>query len=149
MVKNLPANAEDARDMDSSPGLGRSSGIKRKWQLTPGFLPGKFHGQRSLVGFSPWGCKEWDTTERLNTQVYLNVKQGPAYRSADIEGNLHLYGFGAKIINLKPFWLLGALPGIRQKHGEEQTCLQLFSFVLHLDLKGVALCCCRLSDVVI
>ena len=29
----------------------------RKWQPTPVFLPGKFHGQRSLVGFSPWGCK--------------------------------------------------------------------------------------------
>ena len=27
----------------------------RKWQLTPVFLPGKFHGQRSLVGYSPWG----------------------------------------------------------------------------------------------
>ena len=73
MVKNLPANAEDARDMDSSPGLGRSSRINRKRQLTPVFLPGKFHGQRSLVGFSPWGCKEWDTTERLNTQVYLSM----------------------------------------------------------------------------
>ena len=30
---------------------------------TPGFLPGKSHGQRSLAGYSPWGCKELDTTE--------------------------------------------------------------------------------------
>ena len=30
---------------------------KRKWQPTPVFLPGKSHGQRSLVGYSPWGCK--------------------------------------------------------------------------------------------
>ena len=30
---------------------------RRKWQLTPVFLPGKFHGQRSLVGYSPWGSK--------------------------------------------------------------------------------------------
>ena len=29
----------------------------RKWQLTPVFLPGKFHGQRNLVGYSPWDCK--------------------------------------------------------------------------------------------
>ena len=36
---------------------------RRKLQLTPVFLPGKFHGQRSLVGYSPWGCKESDTTE--------------------------------------------------------------------------------------
>ena len=36
-----------------------------EWQPTPGFLPGKFHGQRSLVGYSPWGHKESDMTERL------------------------------------------------------------------------------------
>ena len=36
---------------------------KRKWQPTPVFLPGKFHGQRNLVGCSPWDCKESDTTE--------------------------------------------------------------------------------------
>ena len=30
---------------------------RRKWQPTPVFLPGQFHGQRSLVGCSPWGCK--------------------------------------------------------------------------------------------
>ena len=28
------------------------------WQRTPVFLPGEFHGQKSLVGYSPWGCKE-------------------------------------------------------------------------------------------
>uniref|UniRef100_A0AC11EKW0 Uncharacterized protein n=1 Tax=Ovis aries TaxID=9940 RepID=A0AC11EKW0_SHEEP len=33
---------------------------------TPVLLPGKSHGQRSLVGYSPWGCKESDTTERLH-----------------------------------------------------------------------------------
>ena len=32
----------------------------------PVFLPGKFHGWRKLVGYSPWGCKESDTTERLH-----------------------------------------------------------------------------------
>ena len=37
---------------------------RRKWQLTPVLLPGKPHG-RSLVGYSPWGCKESDTTEQL------------------------------------------------------------------------------------
>ena len=38
---------------------------RRKWQPTPVFLPGKLHGQRSLVGYSSWDCKESDTTERL------------------------------------------------------------------------------------
>ena len=36
------------------------------WQPTPVFLPGKSHGQRSLAGYSPRGCKESDTTERLS-----------------------------------------------------------------------------------
>ena len=48
----------------------------RKWQPTPVLLPGKFHGLRSLVGYSPWGRKESDMTERLhftsvNTQWIL------------------------------------------------------------------------------
>ena len=34
----------------------------RKWQPTPVFMPGKPHGPSSLAGYSPWGCKEWDTT---------------------------------------------------------------------------------------
>ena len=36
---------------------------RRKWQPTPVFLPGEFHGQRSLLGYSPWGRKELDMTE--------------------------------------------------------------------------------------
>ena len=36
---------------------------RRKWQPTPVFLPGESHEWRSLVGYSPWGCKESDTTE--------------------------------------------------------------------------------------
>ena len=38
---------------------------RRQWQPTPVLLPGKSHGWRSLVGCSPWGCKELDMTERL------------------------------------------------------------------------------------
>ena len=50
--------------------LGPTPGIKkilwsRKWQPTPVFLPGESHGQRSLVGYSPWGHKKSDGTERL------------------------------------------------------------------------------------
>ena len=39
---------------------------RRKWQPTPVYLPGKFHGLRRLVGYSSWGCKESDTTELLH-----------------------------------------------------------------------------------
>ena len=46
----------------------QSSGViwRRQWQPTPVLLPGKSHGWKSLVGCSPWGRKELDTTERLH-----------------------------------------------------------------------------------
>ena len=58
--KNLPATVGDS---DSIPWV-RKIPCRRKWQPTPVFLPGKLHGQRSLVGYSPLGCKkESDKTE--------------------------------------------------------------------------------------
>ena len=39
---------------------------RRQWQPTPVLLPGKSHVRRSLVGCSPWGCEESDTTEHLH-----------------------------------------------------------------------------------
>ena len=42
---------------------------RRTWEPTLVFLPGKSHGQRSLVGYSPQGCKESDTTECLSTHT--------------------------------------------------------------------------------
>ena len=45
---------------------------RRQWQPTPVLLPGKSHGQRSLVGCSPWGHKESDTTERLHFHFSLS-----------------------------------------------------------------------------
>ena len=44
---------------------------RRRWHLTPALLPGKSHGRRSLVGGSPWGREESDTTERLHFRVSL------------------------------------------------------------------------------
>ena len=46
---------------------------RRKWQSTPVFLTGKSHGQRSLVGYSPWGHKESDMTSRLSTPDVKDV----------------------------------------------------------------------------
>ena len=45
----------------------------RKWQPVPVLLPGKSHGPRSLVGYSPWGRKESDTTERLHFTSLASV----------------------------------------------------------------------------
>ena len=60
MVKNLPAMGENR----FNPWV-RKSPFRREWQPTPVFLPGEFHGQRSLVGCSPWGHKESDTLSNL------------------------------------------------------------------------------------
>ena len=42
----------------------------RKQKPTPVFLPGKSHGQRRLMGYSSWGCKEWHMTQQLSTAQY-------------------------------------------------------------------------------
>ena len=60
MVKNLPAIQETGFD----PWL-RKIPQRKKWQLTPIFLPGEVHGQRILMDDNPWGCKESDMTEQL------------------------------------------------------------------------------------
>ena len=60
MVKHLPATWKTwVRSLRKIP-------WRRKWQPTPALLPGESHGRRSLVGYSPWGCKESDTTEQLH-----------------------------------------------------------------------------------
>ena len=45
---------------------------RRKWQPTPVFLPGESQGRGSLVGCSPWGCEESDSTERLHFHFSLS-----------------------------------------------------------------------------
>ena len=55
-------SAYNAGDSGSIPRSGRSP-EGRKWQPTPVFLSGECHGQRSLVGYSPWGQKQLDMTE--------------------------------------------------------------------------------------
>ena len=52
---------------------------RRKWQPTPVFLPGKSHGWKSLVGYSPWGRKELDTTKWL-THTHKTIHGPIAYR---------------------------------------------------------------------
>jgi len=62
VVKNLPANAGDTGDAGSIPGSGRSPRVGNGNPLQYS-CPGKFHGQRSLAGCSPWGRKQLDMTE--------------------------------------------------------------------------------------
>ena len=77
VVKNLPASAGARGDLGLTPGSDpwtRKILWNRKWQPnTPVFLPGEFHGQRSLVGYSLWGHKESDTTEHTHTHTHTHT----------------------------------------------------------------------------
>ena len=66
VMKNSPADESDSRDIGSISGLGR-------WDPMPGFLPGKLHGQRSLVGPSPWSHKELGATEYTHTHTHTHT----------------------------------------------------------------------------
>ena len=68
----VKASAWNAGDPGSIPGLGRYPG-EGKWQPTPVLLPGESHGGRSLVGYSPWGRKQSDTTERLHFTLHFHA----------------------------------------------------------------------------
>ena len=59
-VKNLPAVQKTG-----VLSLGEEDPWGKKWQTTPVFLSGESHGQRSLLGYSPWGRKELNVTEQL------------------------------------------------------------------------------------
>ena len=61
---------------------------RRAWQPTPVFLPGKSHRQRSLVGYSPWGCRESDTTEQLGTH----------FSHLEVESHASPFGAGLSLV---------------------------------------------------
>ena len=71
--------------------LGLEDPLEESMATTPELLPGESHGQRSLVGYSPWGRKESDSTERLNNKVLCS-------------GNYYQLKFSLKLIqiNRKP-----------------------------------------------
>ena len=74
VVKNLPAYVGDTGDVGLIPGS-EGSPWRRKWQPTPIFLPGKFHGQRTLAGYSPWGRKDSDKTEHACTKDVVSLNK--------------------------------------------------------------------------
>ena len=65
MAKNLPAVEETW-----VPSLGQEDPLEKGMAPHSRFLPGEFQGQRNLVGYSPWGCKESDMNEELTLPGY-------------------------------------------------------------------------------
>ena len=78
VVKNPPAKAGKLTRRGFDPWVGKIP-WRRKWQPTPVFLHREFVGQRSLVGYSPWGCKELDMTEQLTLSLHF-LKSRLCYR---------------------------------------------------------------------
>ena len=70
VIKN-PANAGDSRH-GFDPWVGKIR-WSRKWQPTLVFLSGKLHEQRSLAGYSSWGCKESDMTEHARARTHTHT----------------------------------------------------------------------------
>ena len=69
VVKNPPANTGDTRDVGSV--LGQEDPLQKEMATHLVFLNGTFHGQRSVVGYRPWGCKESDMTDHTHTHSVI------------------------------------------------------------------------------
>ena len=82
MVKNLPANAGDASLIPVGKIL-----WSRKWQHMPVFLPGKSHGQRSLKGYSPQGCKRVRHNLMTKQELQQQMLNMFSYQSQSIREN--------------------------------------------------------------
>ena len=104
MVKSPPANAGDVNRCGFNPWI-RKIPWKRAWQPTPVFLPGESLGQRNLVGYSPRGGKESDTTEAirhaciqggftcavvcsLHAHTHTHIDKISSHRKVDILGQM-------------------------------------------------------------
>ena len=66
--------------------LSQEDPLQKKMATTPVFLPGKSHGEKSLVGYGPVGCKASDTTEQLNTNTVIVV-----FNSGTVCGGVHTH----------------------------------------------------------
>ena len=96
----------------------RKISCRRKWQPIPVLLPGKSHGQRNLVGYSPWGRKESDTTEWLH--FYLRERKW----SRSLQGVL--LGLYHCLLALHTFFLQKCFHPIFQESGLNLKFLSAF-----------------------
>ena len=84
MIKSPSANADEVRSAGLISGI-RKIPWSQKGQPTPVFLPGESHGQRSLMGYSPRGHKESDTTETTQHTAYdLILTEDPISKCSHI-----------------------------------------------------------------
>ena len=97
ILKSHRNEQTNAGDPGLIPGLGRSTG-EGVWQPTPIFLPGEFHWQRSLVGYSAWSYKESHTTEWLTLSLFKLLME-----------NLYMMLWKSMYTNFFLFWKINVL----------------------------------------
>ena len=105
VIKNPPASEGDMRDSGSIHGLGTSPGVGNSTVARSSILTWEIHGQKSLVGYSQWGCKESDTTERVHTHTHTHTHTHASANSimSKIElNNLKRWSFGDE----KHIWMV-------------------------------------------
>ena len=130
MVNNLPAVQETWVQS-----LGREDPLEKGLAATSVFLPGDFHGQGSLVGYSSWGWKGLDSTERLTFPLFfpqlssLLVSLSLYHRSLKKEHATHTKGSRVSLISsvcswslFSQLWYPDGFPG--GSDGKECICLQ-------------------------
>ena len=102
LVKNLPVKQETWLN----PWVGKIL-RKRKWQPIIVFLPGKFHGQRRLVGYSPWGHKESDNTEQLTLPLLKVLRLRIIKKTFQYEKNVGCLFLAKKVLGIKVHFVKG------------------------------------------
>ena len=108
---------------------------RRKWQPTPLFLPGKFHGRRSLVGYSPWSHKELDRTEQLHFHFHFMFKSGLlALLGIELPIHAHISGTSQVVLVVKNPPMqdsrnTGLIPGWERSPGGGQGNPLQFSYL--------------------
>ena len=93
--------------------LDQEVSLENGWQPTPIFLSGEFHGQRSPVGYSPWGFKELDMTEWLSNVICLYK----ALLCNHIHDNFREYFY---VMVRDSSWLIGKDPDAGRDWGQEE-----------------------------
>ena len=106
VIKNPPGNAGD---VGFYPWVGKIP-WRRKWQPTPGFLPGASHGRRSLVGSSPWGHTESNTTEVIQHDAHLSFPHDYVHGKRRATTPLQLFPLCSFCAVIKAFQYQGLQP---------------------------------------
>ena len=96
---------------------------RRKWQPTPVFLPGETHGRRSLVGCSPWGRTESDTTEETWQQHTHNFGRILPNQKLCSDGQLYGWDIALARLHQMGFCHMGSSSSCKPPYVECITCV--------------------------